>query len=191
MSYEEAMEVESLSDDARTLKAEMSLAAGVSEGERVARIDELDLEPVVFKLLHPEPGATKLTLSRADRAVALYRDFLKLSVLFPDAILVPTRLLDQVWHVHVLDTAKYRADCDYAFGRFVDHFPYAGLRGGADRRAWIADFARTRQLFYEQFGADIGRQAAASACGNHGDGSECCFGCVRSDERGARPRPRR
>src|SRR5260370_31619119 len=90
---------------------------------------------------------------------------------------------------HVLDTAKYRADCGHAFDRFVDHFPYAGLRGDADQQAWNADFACTRRLFYEHFGVDIGRQPAVSACSNHGDGSECCFGSDPTVARDARPRP--
>ena len=88
----------------------------------------------------------------------------------------------------MLDTAKYRADCDEVFGRFLDHFPYAGLRGEDDRRAWREDFVRTRHLFAEQFSAEIGAQPAASACRNHGDGSDCCVGCIKPP---ARPRPER
>jgi hypothetical protein len=91
----------------------------------------------------------------------------------------------------MLDTAKYRADCDYVFGHFMDHFPYAGLRGAADRRAWRADFARTRRLFREHFGIDIGAEPAASACRNHIDGADCCAGCTRPATRETWPRPDR
>jgi len=191
MSHEDGMEVGLLSGDVRPSRAEMSAPPTLDEAEQVARIDTLDLEPVVFKLMHPEPGSIKLSLSDADHAVALYRDFLMLSALVPDATLVPNRLLDQVWHAHLLDTAKYRADCDHVFGRFVDHFPYAGLRGEADRQMWNADFARTRLLFNEYFGADLGHQSAASACRNHGDGAECCYGSAGLDAQDVRPRPRR
>jgi len=157
--------------------------------ERLSLVDELDLEPIVYKLMHPEPGELGLSLAQADQDVALYRCFLKLCVLYPGATIVPTRQLDDVWHAHMLDTAKYRADCDRVFGRFMDHFPYAGLRGEDDRRAWQADFERTRRLFREHFGVDIGAQPAASACRNHGDGSDCCVGCVRPGETDSRPRP--
>jgi hypothetical protein len=163
----------------------------VTIGQRLLRVDVLDLEPIVYKLTHPEPGEPALTLTEADQAVALYRCFLKLCVLYPGTAIVPTRRLDHVWHTHMLDTAKYRADCDRVFGRFMDHFPYAGLRGEDDRRAWRDDFARTRRLFREHFGIEIGTQPAASACRNHGDGSDCCVGCTKPAPGDTRPRPDR
>ncbi len=163
----------------------------VSVEARLGRVDRLDLEPIVYKLTHADPGERELTLAEADQAVALYRCFLKLCALCPGTPIVPTRQLDRVWHAHMLDTAKYRADCDDVFGRFVDHFPYAGLRGEADQESWRADFERTRRLFAAHFGIDIGRQAAASACHNHGDGSDCCVGCIKPPDGDTRPRPDR
>lgn len=67
-------------------------AAGSSAEEMVRRVDSLDLEPVVFKLVHPEPGDTGLSVAGADQAVALYRGFLKLCALYPGVTLVPTRM---------------------------------------------------------------------------------------------------
>jgi hypothetical protein len=157
--------------------------------ERLCRVDELDLEPIVYKLMHPESGEADLSLGDADRDTELYRCFLKLCVLYPATTIVPTRELDRVWHAHMLDTAKYRADCDRVFGRFLDHFPYAGLRGEDDRRAWREDFARSRALFRDHFGVEIGTEPAASACSNHGDGSDCCVGCIRPPSVDHRPRP--
>jgi hypothetical protein len=147
--------------------------------DRLNRVDTLDLEPIVFKLKHPEPGELALSVIAAYADVSLYRCFLKLCVLYPGTTIVPTRRIDHVWHAHMLDTARYRADCDNVLGTFLDHYPYAGLRGEADRRAWRKDFARTRHLFREHFGVNIGGQPAASACNNHGDGSQCVVGCVK------------
>ena len=155
--------------------------------ERLRRIDALDLEPVIFKLTHPEPGETGLTLAHADADVALYRCFLKLCLLYPDVAMVPTRRIDHVWHTHVLDTSKYRADCDHIFGRFLDHFPYAGLRDEDDRRVWQDAFARTRHLFSDHFGVEIGA-LAASICHIHSDGSDCC---AEPGVSATRPRPQR
>jgi hypothetical protein len=169
----------------------MTASQEVVVGERLHRVGELDLEPVVYKLMHPDPDERALSLADADQAVALYRCFLQLCALHPGAAIVPTRQLDHVWHTHMLDTAKYRADCDHVFGRFLDHFPYAGLRGEADRRAWRADFARTRRLFSEHFGVDIGIEPAASACRAHVDGADCCVGCIRPPSCDTRPRPDR
>src|ERR1022692_403185 len=175
----------------RPAKGESSADQAATTEGRLGRVDALDLEPIVYKLMHPEQGETSLTLAQADQDVALYRCFLKLCVLHPGATTVPTRQLDHVWHTHMLDTAKYRADCDWLFGHFMDHFPYAGLRGDDDRRAWLDDFVRTCRLFEEHFGVEIGAQPAASACRVHGDGSDCFVGCVKPAVAGARPRPER
>jgi hypothetical protein len=161
----------------------------VAIAERLRRIDALDLDPIAYTLTHSGPGEPRLSLADADQDIALYRRFLKLRVLHPGATIVPARELDRVWHAHLLDTAKYRADCDHVFGRFLDHFPYAGLHGEDDRRAWRGNFARTRRLFRQHFGLELGARPAASACSNHGDGSDCCIGCVSSPA--ARPRPNR
>jgi hypothetical protein len=168
-----------------------SIASGPVVEEQLCRVDELDLEPVVFKLMHPETGCLGLSLSHADRDVALYRCFLKLCVLYPDTTIVPTRSIDRVWHTHILDTAKYRTDCDRVFGMFLDHFPYAGLRGADDRHAWGEDFRRTRALFLKHFAVAVGADMAASVCSNHGDGSDCCVGCAKPASSGLRPRPAR
>lgn len=130
----------------------------------------------MYKLLHPGRDEPGLTLVQADEDVVLYRCFLKLCALVPDLSLVPTEAIDRVWHAHLLDTAKYRADCRYALGRFVDHFPYAGLRGDADEITWHADFARTRQLFAKHFGVELGDTPTASVCHLHDNGSDCCVG---------------
>ena len=165
--------------------------AAVTDEERLCRIDALDLEPIVYKLMHPEPGETGLTLARADQDVALYRCFLKLCVLHPGTTIVPTRQLDHVWHTHMLDTAKYRADCDRVFGFFLDHFPYFGFRGEADRRAWREDFAQTRRLFSRALRRRHRRPASGQRVPNHGDGSDCCVGCIKPPAADARPRPDR
>jgi hypothetical protein len=66
----------------------------------------------------------------------------------------------------------------------------AGL--GLARADWEVSlyeaFVRTRRLFREHFGTTIGTQPAASACRNHGGGSDRCVGCVKPPP--ARPRPR-
>lgn len=163
----------------------------VSSSQRLRRVDELDLEPIAYKLMHPDFGARRVSLAAVEHDIALYRCFLKICVLHPEASIVPSKAIDEVWHAHLLDTAKYRADCDLVFGHFMDHFPYAGLRGAADRAAWREDFARTRLLFKQHFGVEVGAEPAASICRNHGDGSECCVGSVGPYSNDGRPRLRR
>jgi hypothetical protein len=133
--------------------------------EAAKRIDGLDLEPIAYKLIHPEPGETGMTLAAADQAVAAYRCFLKLSAWYPEESVVPSRAIDEVWHTHILDTAKYAEDSETVFGYFLHHFPYFGMRGDADEEALHAAYARTCGLLQEHFGAGpLDAAAGASDC---------------------------
>jgi hypothetical protein len=161
--------------------------------ERIERIHGLDLEPIVFKLSTPDGDEpAKMTLDQADNAVSLYRQFLILFVLYPNEPIVPTRLIDEVWHAHILDTGKYRVDCDDIFGYYLDHFPYFGQRGPDDAAKLEEAFAATRQLFMSEFGIDM---TASSSCGSCVSGT-CQEGHIVADGRAAdthleRPRPDR
>src|SRR6202046_3736420 len=155
--------------------------------ERLSRADELARDPAPHRLRPPDPGRPALSQPAADVAVALYRCFWMLCVLYPEQTLVPSRPIDDAWHAHLLDTVNYAADSDRVFGRPLDHFPYAGLRGETDRAAWQAHFDRTTALFTDHFGADLGGPPAASGSG-HGTG---CIGCVRPSSVNIRPRPAR
>ena len=46
----------------------------------------------------------------------------------------PTSDIDKYWHHHILDTQKYKMDCEALFGYFVHHFPYSGIFGDADAK---------------------------------------------------------
>lgn len=155
-------------------------------------IDDLDLEPIVYKLTHPEPGEDGLTLAQADQDVTLYRCFLKLCARYPDTPIVPTRRIDRVWHAHICDTAKYRQDCETVFGGPLDHFPYLGMRGPDDEQALADKFGATCDLFISEFGIDLTAETA-NPCQDHGDHSYCSPGasCEDAMASGARPRPDR
>jgi hypothetical protein len=135
------------------------------------RVDEIDLEPIVYKLMHPHPGEEVLTLAEADQRVRAYRCFLKLCAWYPEESIAPSGDIDEVWHMHILDTAKYPADCDDVFGFYLHHFPYLGLRGEADVIAWRAAYVRTRALFRQHFGIELPNGQAAQTC--HKGGSSC------------------
>lgn len=115
------------------------------------RLSAIDFGPVAFKLMHAE-DREPWSLERATRAIELYRRFLLLNYLYPDQPIVPSREIDQVWHTHILDTAKYREDCDVLFGQFMDHWPYFGVRDEEDRRALNNAFEETQNLFEKHFG---------------------------------------
>lgn len=121
----------------------------VEATERINSI--LDLTNVRAKLADPEEGKgygpTQLAVMEAE-----YRKFLALRLAYPEADIVPCSPVDEMWHQHILDTIAYRDDCDAIFGRFLDHFPYFGLRGEADARALADAYEDTLRRYRDAFG---------------------------------------
>ena len=153
--------------------------------ERVARIYSMDLEPIIYKLVHSEDG-TSLVLEEADDAARRYRQYLELCLRYPDQIIVPTKQIDLVWHSHILDTGKYRQDCDQVFGYFLDHFPYLGLRGVDDAANLASSFIATNELFIRHFGVNL--IDSATRCGNQCGNAKCKYVDMLGATTEARPR---
>jgi len=59
----------------------------------------------------------------------------------------PTQEVDEFWHQHILNTPKYREDCDLIFGHYVDHTP--GLDAERQRNA-----DARRQEIYDRYDID-------------------------------------
>ena len=116
------------------------------------RIGELlDLQNIRFKLANPEEG-TAPSAERLDTMEAEYRRFLALRLAHPEADVVPCKLVDEMWHRHILDTQAYAADCKRIFGYFMHHFPYFGMRGEADAEALADAYGETLALYRAAFG---------------------------------------
>lgn len=93
-----------------------------------------------------------------EQAALAYRRFLTLHVRYPGRTLVPSALIDLVWHYHILDTRKYIADCERLFGEYLHHDPYFGIGGDESRRENEAAWEDTKQLWQSEFGEPmIGR----------------------------------
>ncbi len=86
-------------------------------------------------------------------AIERYCHFLCLLDLYPDRELVPTPTLDQVWHVHILDTQRYRRDCLALFGRFIDHQPFGAH--ASTKRNGVKSSAETLRLLRHHFQLDL------------------------------------
>lgn len=143
----------------------------MSKEQQLQRIDELDLEPITFKLVHPEPGETAMTVDEADKIVSLYRKFLKLCVMYPESAIVPSKEIDKAWHAHILDTMKYQQDCEAIFGFLLHHFPYLGQRGTEDFELLQQKFTETHELFIKHFGVDVVDEALCDGGGCDGGGT--------------------
>ena len=115
-----------------------------------SRIEGLDVRPLIEVLTRKQPDGPCWTNDRAELAVEEYKKFLVLNALYPDDRIVPSRLVDDVWHTHILDTRKYAADCENLLGFFLHHFPYFGQRGDADQRD--SAYETTNLLYEREFG---------------------------------------
>lgn len=98
-----------------------------------AEIAGLNLDYLARKLLDDDAleaekrnGEQLWTETRALRAIGEYRQFLALMKWHPEAVLVPSEDIDEVWHLHVLNTSNYFADCERVFGHYQHHFPTLG-----------------------------------------------------------------
>ena len=112
---------------------------------------QLDLEPIKTKLMHVESGEG-WSLDKANAVEKEYRRFLCLMKMYPDESIAPLVDVDTFWHYHILDTMKYAADCEQAFGYFVHHYPYVGMRGGDDAQFRIDSGERMQSLYEATFG---------------------------------------
>jgi hypothetical protein len=108
----------------------------------------VDLEPVKFCLIKKKGWSLK----KADLVGELYVKFLRLIQLYPEKSIVPTQAIDEMWHMHILDTRKYQTDCHDLFGGFIHHFPYYGVRNSDDELAMKESFSETVILFQKHFG---------------------------------------
>jgi hypothetical protein len=104
-----------------------------------------------MKLADPDEGkgysGTDLDLLEGE-----YRKFLALHLMYPDVDIVPCKIVDEIWHQHILDTSAYRVDCEAIFGRFVDHFPYFGMRDEQDAQDLEDAYADTLNRYEDAFG---------------------------------------
>jgi len=111
-------------------------------GKRIPAIDELDLGRLVEKAR----DLYKWDEARAREAEEWYRNFLFLCHQTGRPVAAIARDADDLWHLHILDTRKYQADCQAIFGRFLDHQPFYE-RTDAERRL----IEETRELYEREF----------------------------------------
>lgn len=142
------------------------------------RIELLDLDPIKIKLMDSEEGES-WSRQTADHADLLYRRFLYLNAKYPSRSIVPSKLVDTVWHAHILDTRKYAEDCDHIFGQFLHHFPYFGMRGVEDARNLASAFDESNCLYAEEFNtspASINSICSSPNCWGGSCGAKCNVG---------------
>jgi hypothetical protein len=107
-------------------------------------IAELDLRQIVAAAAQNYQWSP----DEATQAQQQYLRHLWLCYEHPDEAIAPSTMrADLVWHQHILDTVRYRDDCEKIFGRFLDHVPFY-----TDYTAEEAEMLRrTYQYYVEEF----------------------------------------
>ncbi|HEU4904780.1 MAG TPA: hypothetical protein VFT19_01530 [Solirubrobacterales bacterium] len=113
--------------------------------------DLLDLSNVRMKLADSDEGPG-MGQEELDVMEGEYRKFLAMQLMRPGAAIVPCKIVDEMWHRHILDTAAYRDDCARIFGRFLDHYPYFGMRSEMEAQELFDAYADTLDLYRDAFG---------------------------------------
>ena len=129
-----------------------------------SKVEALDFTVIKNKMLMATKGV-RWTPAELDAAELEYKRFLTLHLLYPDVFIVPTTLIDEFWHHHILDTKKYRQDTTAVFGSFFDHYPYLGINGEQDAARHNELYQGTRDLYEKHFGGDYMGNSKAAKCG--------------------------
>lgn len=109
-----------------------------------------DFKLAVEKLLELKGGLWDS--SRAQTAVLNYKRYMALTKALGGVQLVPNGDIDEIWHMHILDTRAYLNDCNELFGKFLHHFPYFGMLGEENRNQWLDVQSQSQSLWQELFG---------------------------------------
>jgi hypothetical protein len=115
------------------------------------------------------------TREQLDSMVRRYRCFLALVAMHPDAIVSPTRDIDEMWHLHMLSPRAYHEDCTRIFGEILDHD--GGFGALPEEEAALREaFALTAALWQRAFGeAYAAGDAEAIRCTRN-----CVSRCTRA-----------
>ena len=126
----------------------------VEECKIAPEIAVIDLEKVKKKLQDPNEGKG-WTPEYCDLVEVEYKRFLHLCKKYGKGM-VPWGDVDTMWHFHILDTKAYHEDCQKAFGKYLHHFPYLGMRSKDDKQNLLNAGKRTKELYEKEFGETMG-----------------------------------
>src|SRR5215213_4873006 len=85
----------------------------------------------------------------ARRAIEEYRKFVYLGIV-GDFVVTPPKVLDQVWHEHLLFSRPYKTFCDEVLGRSFDHHPEL-ISSSDQTEIYRAQFEATLELYESEF----------------------------------------
>ncbi|WP_421505006.1 glycine-rich domain-containing protein [Erwinia rhapontici] len=131
-----------------------------------------DFSLAIEKILEYKGGAWDQI--RAERAVLNYQRYMAVTKALGGLQLVPNGDIDEIWHMHILDTRTYMTDCDALFGEYLHHYPYFGMLSDENRQQWFDVQAFSNELWQKLFSeplyqADNSAQKCPQVCPCHVD----------------------
>ena len=166
----------------QTLKQPESLSQqriAYLESRRIdPKVASIDLEMVKMKMREPAEDLHWSTDQIEDAEVE-YKRYLTLCILFPypKHSIVPNKIMDTMWHYHIMDTKAYHRDCNRVFGHYFHHFPYFGLRGEEDAENLKQSFEQTKSFYMVTFGEPIDHASDSGDCWHDCD-NRCWHACA-------------
>lgn len=139
----------------------------------------IDLEMIKMKLSLTDEGEG-WTKEQCNDAEVEYKRFLHLNQKFLMSAIVPTDVIDTMWHYHILDTRAYHKDSENVFGGYFHHFPYFGLRGDSDKENLNSAFEKTKLIYEEEFKEKMLKNDA-NGCWHDCQG-RCWHACSNEDK---------
>lgn len=113
-------------------------------------LEQLDFSFIFNKMTSSTYELPRWPEALAKQAVQLYKDFLWLHYKYPHEKLVPTRDIDECWHLHILNTKHYAKDCQALFGEFFHHNP-SNLEDAEELAELLPLFQKTQSLYEKEF----------------------------------------
>jgi hypothetical protein len=142
-------------------------------------IASIDLEMVKMKISLEEEGEG-WSKEKCEEIEVEYKRFLQLNKKFLKSAIVPTDVIDTMWHYHILDTRSYHKDSESVFGGYFHHFPYFGLRGENDKQNLSDSFDITKEIYQNEFGEKMLRNEH-TGCWHDCEG-RCWHACSSNDK---------
>jgi hypothetical protein len=110
---------------------------------------QLDLGYIIHAMCDQSYPLPRWTKEDAEECCKRYKNFLLLQKMHAPFELVPSRLIDEFWHNHILYTKRYIEDCMQIFGHYLHHQPASPSESPEEL---VDGFKKTKELYLQEFG---------------------------------------
>lgn len=121
--------------------------------EAMSVVETWEFTFAVEKLMDSEPA--KWSEEKCNAAVRDYKRYMAVTKALGGIQLVPNSEIDEIWHMHILDTRAYMKDCEELFGEFLHHYPYFGMLNDENKQQWVDVQNTSEKLWNSLFGEPL------------------------------------